>query len=140
MSRHDRESASIRLVEAYYPALNRRDVEAVLALFADDAEYLPFNVSIVEGSSYRGHDGIRKFFDEAADTWEYLRAEPQTYEVVGEHIVVIGQLRACGRQSRVEVDSPAGWVWTIRGGKASRMRVYLDPAEALEAAGLKQAH
>jgi ketosteroid isomerase-like protein len=30
-------------------------------------------------------------------------------------------------------------VWKIRGGKASRMRVYLDPTEALEAVGLQEA-
>ena len=128
----------MRLVEAYYPALNQRDVEAVLALFAGDAEYLPFNVSIVDGGSYRGHDGIRSFFDDAAQTWEYLRAEPQTYRAVGDRVVVIGRLRARGKQSGVDVDSAAAWVWTIRDGKASRMRVYLDPGEALKAVGLRE--
>jgi ketosteroid isomerase-like protein len=137
MSQRNAEATTLGLVEAYYLALNDRDVEAVLDLFADNAEYLPFNVSVLEGGSYRGHDGIRKFFDEASDTWEYLRAEPQTYKTVGSHVVVTGHLRARSKQSGVEVDSPAAWLWTIRNGKAVRMCVYLDPKEALEDAGLR---
>lgn len=131
------QAARLRLVEAYYPALNRRDVEAVLSLFTEDAEYLPFNVSVVEGGSYQGHAGIRKFFQDSVDTWEYLHAEPRTYQAAGDQVVVTGHLRARGKQSGIDVDSPAGWVWTIRDDKASRMRVYLDPREALKAAGLE---
>jgi ketosteroid isomerase-like protein len=138
MSQENVETANVSLVEAYYPALNERDVERVLALFDPDAEYRPFNVSIVEGGSYWGHDGIRKFFDDAAETWEYLRAEPQAYRAAGETVVVIGHLGARGRRSGIDVDSPAAWVWTIRNSKALRMCVYLDPAEALEAAGLRE--
>jgi ketosteroid isomerase-like protein len=136
MAQQRAEATTLRLVEAYYSALNDRDVDAVLELFADDAEYLPFNVSVLEGGSYRGHDGIRKFFDEAGDTWAYLLAEPQTYKTVGSHVVVTGHLRARGKHSGVEVHSPAAWLWTIRDGKAARMCVYLDPQEAHEAAGL----
>jgi uncharacterized protein (TIGR02246 family) len=136
MSQEKVQATPLRLVEDYYQALNQRDVEAVLSLFTKDAEYLPFNVSMVEGGSYQGHAGIRKFFQDAADTWEYLHAEPQTYRATGDQIVVTGHLRCRGKQSGIDVDSPAAWVWTILGGKASRMRVYLDPQEALEAAGL----
>jgi uncharacterized protein len=138
MSRENVETANVKLVESYYPALNERDIEAVLALFTEDAEYRPFNVSIVEGGSYQGHDGIRKFFDDAADTWEYLHAEPQTYKAGDDRVVVVGHLRARGKQSGIDVDSPAAWVWTIRNDKALKMRVYLDPNEALKAAGLRE--
>jgi uncharacterized protein len=138
MPREDGDPDLFRLVEAYYPALNQRDVEAVLGLFAEDAEYLPFNVSVVEGGSYQGHAGIRKFFEDAADTWESLRAEPQVYKAKGDQIVVTGRLRCRGKQSGIDVDSPAAWVFSFRGRKATRMRVYLDPEEALRDAGLSE--
>lgn len=138
MSGEDLKLDRLRLAETYYPALNQRDVDAVLRLFAEDAEYLPFNVSIVEGGSYQGHTGIRRFFEDAADTWEYLRAEPQTYKAKDDQVVVIGHLRCRGRHSGIDVDSPAAWVFTFRDRKASRMRVYLDPEEALRAVGLSE--
>jgi ketosteroid isomerase-like protein len=42
-----------------------------------------------------------------------------------------------GRTSGVDVDVPAwAMVWTLRGGKVVRMRIYPDHAGALEAVGL----
>jgi len=136
MAGEDASRDLFRLVEAYYPALNQRDVDAVLRLFTEDAEYLPFNVSVVEGGSYQGHAGIRKFFDEAADTWESLRAEPQVYKAKGDQVVVTGRLQGRGKQSGIDVDSPAAWVFTFRDRKVTRMRVYLNPEEAFRAVGL----
>ena len=138
MSQENVEAANVELVRAYYPALNQRDLDGVLNVFAEEAEYRPFNVSVVEGGSYSGHDGIKRWFAEAAETWEYLRAEPDTYRAGGDRVVVIGHLRVRGKQSGVDVDSPAAWVWTISDGKALEMRVFLDPVEALEAAGLSE--
>ena len=43
----------------------------------------------------------------------------------------IGRLRCRGKQSGIDVDSPAAWVFTFRDLKATRMRVYLDPEEAV---------
>jgi ketosteroid isomerase-like protein len=137
MAGEDANTELFRLVEAYYPALNQRDVDAVLRLFTEDAEYLPFNVSVVEGGSYQGHAGIRKFFEDAADTWESLQAEPEVYKAKGDQVVVTGRLRCRGKQSGIDVDSPAAWVFTFRDRKATRMRVYLDPEEALRTVGLQ---
>jgi hypothetical protein len=39
----------------------------------------------------------------------------------------------------LEVARPeTAWVWTIRAQRAASVRFYIDPAEALEAAGLEE--
>ena len=43
-------------------AFNRRDLDALLALMDDDVEVVP-RVGAMEGeSSYRGHDGVRRWW------------------------------------------------------------------------------
>jgi ketosteroid isomerase-like protein len=44
-----------------------------------------------------------------------------------------------GGQSGIPFDQPIGWLFEIRDGQAFRFETFLDnPAEALEAAGLRE--
>jgi ketosteroid isomerase-like protein len=57
---------------------------------------------------------------------------------LGERIVASGRLRARGRASGAEIESPISWIVEFRQGKVVRIRDYLDFDEALEAAGLPE--
>jgi ketosteroid isomerase-like protein len=57
---------------------------------------------------------------------------------LGDRIVAIGHARTRGRASGAVTDSPFNSVTDLRQGKAIRVRIYLDPKEALEAAGLRE--
>jgi ketosteroid isomerase-like protein len=57
---------------------------------------------------------------------------------LGDRIVAVGWLRGRGKGSGVEVETPVAYVVDVRGHKAIRVRTYLDPKEALEAAGLSE--
>ena len=52
--------------------------------------------------------------------------------------VAIGHIRTRGRESGAETGSPHASVVDLKDGKAVRIRAYLDPKEALEAAGLSE--
>ena len=56
----------------------------------------------------------------------------------GDRVVGIGCIHARGRESGLELDSAAGWVFELRGGKVVRAEGFLNPADALEAAGLAE--
>jgi ketosteroid isomerase-like protein len=43
-----------------------------------------------------------------------------------------------GRESGVSVDQRFAQVWTLQDGAVTRIESYLNPAEALEAAGLSE--
>jgi len=49
----------------------------------------------------------------------------------------MGRLRAHGTESGVEIESPWAYLVEYRSGKAIWVRAFLDPNEALEAAGLR---
>ena len=69
-----------------------------------------------EGKCYRGHDGMRRYLRDAEALWEELELEPQKYREVGNHVVVLGRVRARARDG-LELDTPAAWVWRVEGGQ-----------------------
>jgi ketosteroid isomerase-like protein len=55
----------------------------------------------------------------------------------GDKVMLMAAVRGRGKESGAVVETPTfGWIWTLRGGKAVRVDVRPNRAEALEAAGL----
>ena len=78
-----------------------------------------------EGKCYRGHDGMRRYFQDADALWAELETVPSRYREVGNHVVVMGRVRARARDG-LELDVPAAWVWRIDGNKIAWGCVYGD--------------
>jgi ketosteroid isomerase-like protein len=116
-------------------AFNRRDVEAVVQTFAPDAEWWPLRSS-TEGP-YRGHDGIRAWFEDTAEMFEYLRAEVDDVDERGDVAVATGRLEVKGRGSGAAIEVPIAWVFRFAGEKVIWAKSYASREEALAEAGLE---
>ena len=123
--------------------MSREDFEVVQAAWGDqglegiiphvhrDVEIVPFGAAL-EGRSYRGHDGVRQWWEEQIEpNWTRFETYAESFEDVNGHIVVFGHWLATGRQSGVELRMPATWVVDVRDGKISRWQTYTDREEAL---------
>jgi ketosteroid isomerase-like protein len=130
-------------VEAFtrgYEAITRGDVEALLEELDADVEWHSAVLALVGGEAtvYRGHEGVREMLRDLWGAFAVLHAEyPETRDL-GDCILAIGRIRARGRASGAEIESPLGYVTDFTGGKATQVRGYLDHGEALEAAGLSE--
>jgi ketosteroid isomerase-like protein len=111
---------------------------ALLACYDRDAEFMPLTGTLVESGGYRGHAGIRTYFEEATEAWDRLRPHADDVRTVGNDVVVLGGCAVRGKGSAVETDSPMAWVFTVRAGKITSHRAYRSREEALEAAGLSE--
>ena len=87
---------------------------------------------------YRGHEGVREWLRDLYETLSEFQAEYPEVRDLGDRTVAIGHVRGRGRGSGAEIESPHGVVVEFKNGKAIRVRTYLDPQEALEAAGLSE--
>ena len=107
--------AFTRAVEAY----NRRDVDAFIAVFDPAVEWRPLTQVVFgeQSTVYRGHEGVRKFMREVDEALSEVQIEDLDIKDLGERIVVIGHLRARGRASGAETESPIGWVVEFTGGR-----------------------
>jgi ketosteroid isomerase-like protein len=120
---------------------NRGDIDAWLEEFIDpEIEWhiaLP-GLLTQAGTVYRGHEGVREMLREIAEVLDEMTAEYSEIHEVGDRVVGIGQIHTRGRASGVATDGPFALVGDYRNGKTIRVRTYRDPAEALEAAGLRE--
>ena len=124
---------SLLVVDAW----NRGDREAWVALWDEEAEFYPLRAQL-EGESYHGHGGLERFLGEMAEDWEDVRFEIDQARDAGEQVVGIGRFRARGRASGVDIDVPLGVLARVRQGKIVYARLFSEPADALEAAGLRE--
>jgi ketosteroid isomerase-like protein len=70
--------------------------------------------------------------------WTDYGYEMRDYLDAGDQVVVLVQERGRGRSTGVSVERELGYVFTMRGGKVGRVRLYGSWAETLEAAGLSE--
>ena len=117
-------------------AANRRDVDGVLSVLHPEVEWHAALPMLGGDAVYRGHEGVREFLREVWEVLADTRFDFPDIREVGDQIVAIGHLRGRGEGSGVETETPFGYVLEYENGKATRVRAYLDPKEALEAAGL----
>jgi ketosteroid isomerase-like protein len=116
----------VALVERMFEAFAARDTEVLLAMMTPEIEFFgPTATVLNEGKCYRGHDGIRRYFHDADQLWSFLDIEPERYREVGNHVVVMGRVRALARDG-LELDTPAAWVWRVEHGKIAWGCVYGD--------------
>lgn len=126
---------NIEIIRRSLAAMARGDLEALLALYDAEIEFLPLTGTRVESGGYRGHRGVRDYFAEADSVWDVIRPEAESFQSIGEDVIVFGHCAVRGRASRVETREPMAWVITVRDRKIIRHRVFRTSEEALEAAG-----
>jgi ketosteroid isomerase-like protein len=126
-------SQNVDLVRAGFEALSEGGVEALLPFIHAEFEVTtPANLA-AEPDTYRGHDGVRRYFDSFYDAMDEVRFEPQELREAGERVIVAVTLMARGRTTGIETRQEFAMAWSLRDGKAVRVAVYGNLDEALEA-------
>lgn len=128
-------SENVEIVRRVIDTWNRGDFEAWIELFDSECEFRPLRAQL-ERQPYRGHDGLRQFEQDLAQDWEQVRFALTDVREAGGHVVVLARFHGRGRASGAEIDIPIGVVGTVREGKIAEARMFSDPDEALETAGL----
>ena len=123
----------LELVRLAHRHLNDGDVEGLIALCDADFE-LDMSARTLNPATYRGHDGIRRFYGEVSEVWEEFRWEPQRFVEAGDRVVVLLHSHGRGRGSGLEMSRDVAMVWTVRDGRAASVRFYADQAAALDGA------
>jgi len=118
-------------------AFNGSDIDAFAALTTPDFEWSPSMVAI-EGETFVGREGIETYFRRLNDAWEKFHIHRDRFRDSADLVVLLGRLEGRGKSSGVPVDASLGMVFDFRGTTISRIRGYLDHAEALRAAGLPE--
>jgi uncharacterized protein len=119
-----------------FEALDQTGVEAFLEEFIDpEFETTTPPELTVEPATYRGHEGLRRYFESFYEVMDEVRFEPEEFIDAGDQVVVPTRLVARGRDTGIEAVQQIAMVWTLRNRKGLRVETYATTAEALAAAG-----
>jgi ketosteroid isomerase-like protein len=129
--------ANVEVATAAIDAFNEREVPAFAALTTPDFQWSPSMVAI-EGTIFRGREGIERYFESLEFAWEKFHIHRGRFREAEGVAVMLGHLEGRGMGSGVPVDSSLGMVFDFQDGLISRIRGFLDHAEALRAAGLDE--
>jgi ketosteroid isomerase-like protein len=123
------------VVRQVLEAFNSEDIERILTFTHRDVEIEISPEVSTEPDTYRGHDGMRRYFQSFRDAMQEIRFEPERLWDVGASVVVALRLTARGRQTAILVEQRSAGVWDICDGKVVRVRSYATPAEAFASVG-----
>ena len=119
-------------------AANRRDLQTMDELVSEDLEFHS-TFAASEGRVFRGHQGIREYFVSLEESFDDLRLDAEeVIDAGGDRVVLLVWVSGRGKGSAIPVRHRYGQVWTLSDGTVRQIDSYLDPAEAIEAAGLSE--
>jgi ketosteroid isomerase-like protein len=129
-----------QVLDAFQAGLERGDLGAAFdtRMVAADAEWIPGR-GFPGPRHYRGREGFVEFMRTWTEDFEgWSNQIERLIDAGNDRVVGVFRQSATGKESGVPVEVRLGTVYELKAGQIVRMRIYLDPAEALEAAGLSE--
>jgi ketosteroid isomerase-like protein len=128
---------NIESVRSGYEAYARGDLDAVLERLDVDVDWRPAIAPILGVEAVQGREGVKRFFArDLFQGFDQFRAEPLSFEDLGDFVLVMVRYTGRGESSGIEMDQEFATLYELRDGKTVTMCDYPTREEALEAAGL----
>jgi uncharacterized protein len=117
---------NVQIVKDFFAALGRRDKQGLLALSAEDIEWIIPGEDWPLAGTHRGHAGLADVLQKANETVETSYPEPPEFLAQGDRVMVVGF--ATGRIKATNRTFEDHWVFaiTVRNGKLTNVREYVD--------------
>ena len=129
------------MVRGIYDAVARRDVETPFVVYAEDIVWDISNArraAVYPKRVWHGHEGVRQFWRDGLSVFGKVDLDVEELIDAGDQVLAVIREREVGRGSGVPVETSHLAVWTLADGKVTRMQMFDDRPEALEAAGLSE--
>ena len=126
---------NVEVVERLFDLYASDGVEAVLEVMDDDIVIVVPPEMSAEPDTYRGHDGVRRYFAGFDGMLEDVRYEASELIPEAEHVLAVARLGGRGVSSGLEVELSTVVVHTVAGGKITRIEPFTDLESARQALG-----
>jgi ketosteroid isomerase-like protein len=126
---------NVEIAKRIYASINRRDLEGFLAQIDPDVEFTSL-IAEAEGQTYRGHEGVRDWWNRVVGFLEGLRLEPEEIRDFDDRGVM--RVRATAVVEGVEVTQTMWQAYHLRNGVPVWWGFFRTEAEALDATGFRE--
>ena len=129
---------NIQIVKDFFAAMGRGYKARLLALSAEDIEWIIPGVGWPLAGTHRGHSGLEGLLQKASEAMETSFTKPPEFVAQGDRVMVIGV--ATGKIRATNKPWEDNWIFaiTVRNGKLANIREYVD-TQALARASVPDA-
>jgi uncharacterized protein len=130
---------NVQIVQDFFAAMGRGDAQGLLALSAEEIEWIIPGEDWPLAGTHRGHAGLGDLLRKASEMLE-TSTEPREFVAQGDRVFVVAFAK--GKVIATNKTFEDHWVFaiTVRNGKVTNIREYIDTqalARASEMAGGK---
>jgi ketosteroid isomerase-like protein len=117
---------NVQIVKDFFATLGSNDRQALLALSAEDIEWIIPGEGWPLAGTYQGHKGLTDLLQRASEMVETSFPEPPEFVAQGDRVLVVGFAR--GRIIATNKTFEDNWVFaiTVQNGKLTSIREYID--------------
>jgi ketosteroid isomerase-like protein len=128
--------ADIDVVRDQFAAVNERDFDRVMRLYADNVVLVVHNSFGLETGTFEGKEAVGEWFGQWFRTFgRDYRFEIDEARMVGDAVFLHAQHGGTGRLSGAQVSDETSYLYRVSEGKVVRVELFGSRDEALEAAG-----
>jgi ketosteroid isomerase-like protein len=124
---------NVQTVKDFFAAIGRGDREGLLALVAEDIEWIVPGEDWPLAGTHRGHAGLTHLLKTASETIE-TSTEPREFIAQGDRVLVVGFAK--GKIKATNKTFEDDWIFaiTVRDGRLTNIREYVDTQALARAA------
>jgi uncharacterized protein len=117
---------NVQIVKDFFAAIGSGDKQRVLALVAEDIEWIVPGEDWPLAGTHRGHAGLADVLKKASEEIETTYPKPPEFVAQGDRVLVVGV--AMGKIKATNKTFKDEWVFdiTVRDGKVAHIREYID--------------
>jgi uncharacterized protein len=117
---------NIQIVKDFFAALGGHDKHELLALAAEDIEWIIPGEDWPLAGTHRGHAELAGVLQKASEEVETTYPKPPEFVAQGDRVLVVGV--ATGKIKATNKPFKDDWVFdmTVRDGKVTKIREYID--------------
>ena len=117
---------NVQVVKDFFAAIGSGDKQRVLALVAEDIEWIVPGEDWPLAGTHRGHAGLADVLKKASEEIETAYPKPPEFIAQGDRVLVVGV--ATGKIKHTNKTFKDDWVFaiTVRNGKLTNIREYVD--------------
>jgi ketosteroid isomerase-like protein len=122
---------NVETVRRAFDALDDGGVEAMLPYIHDDFEMTTPSDLASEPDTYRGHDGVRRWFDSFYEAMDEVRLEIHELQPNGEQVAVRAEIVARGRTTSLEMRQAANTRCSVVDGRIKILEFFASWEDAV---------
>ena len=124
---------NVQTVKDFFAAIGRGDREALLALVAEDIEWIIPGEDWPLAGTHRGHAGLADLLQTASKSIE-TSTEPREFVAQGDRVLVVGFAKGKIKATNKTFEDHFVFAITVRDGKLTNIREYIDTQALARAA------